>query len=86
MGAYELTYEYLKKPYQIVFDYQRLRFTIRIDWENAHANLFENLFSGHKELKNRLDRDDIKRAIQALKKDIDEDALEFYTIKKMESY
>ena len=79
MGAYELTYEYLKKPYQIVFDYERLRFRIEITWENAYTNFFQGR---HTEYKKRLNRDDIKKAIQILKKDIDDDVLVFYTIKK----
>ena len=81
MGAYSLTYEYCNKPYQIVFDYERLYFDLYVkygEWRTENLGVSHLLFHG--ELKNKLDKADIKKAIQILKWKSDEDDLEFYKI------
>ncbi|MGX7243924.1 hypothetical protein ACWOC1_03620 [Enterococcus quebecensis] len=76
MGFYRLNYEYSK--YQIVFEYERLRFTIRIKWKDAVSNFF----SQHKELSNSLKEEDINQSISVLKNDIDNGCLDFFRISK----
>jgi len=77
MGFYRLTYE-KNSRYQIVFEYERLRFTIRIKWGEATSNFF----SKHKELQNNLEEKNIDEAISVLKNDISNGELEFFQISK----
>ncbi|MGX7351953.1 hypothetical protein [Enterococcus canis] len=77
MGFYRLTYEKNSK-YQIVFEYERLRFTIRIKWGEATSNFF----SQHKGLRNNLAEKNIDEAISVLKNDIINGELEFFQISK----
>ncbi|EAC6284229.1 hypothetical protein UL45_14090, partial [Listeria monocytogenes] len=76
MGFYRLTYENSK--YQIVFEYERLRFTIKIKWEGA----FSNFFLEHKDLPNTLKEESIDEAVFTLKNDINNGNLEFFRISK----
>lgn len=76
MGFYRLTYENSK--YQIVFEYERLRFTIKIKWEGA----FSNFFLQHKDLTNTLKEECIDEAVFTLKNDINNGNLEFFRISK----
>lgn len=77
MGFYRLTYE-KNSRYQIVFEYERLRFTIRIKWGGA----ISNFFSRHKELQNNLAEENIDQAISVLKNDISNGNLDFFQISK----
>lgn len=76
MGFYRLTYENSK--YQIIFEYERLGFTIKIRWEGA----ISNFFSQHKDLLNNLEEESIDEAISVLKNDISNVYLEFFRIPK----
>ncbi|EAD9788269.1 hypothetical protein APY15_14410, partial [Listeria monocytogenes] len=64
--------------YQIVFEYERLRFTIKIKWEGA----FSNFFLEHKDLPNTLKEESIDEAVFTLKNDINNGNLEFFRISK----
>ncbi|EAF2256090.1 hypothetical protein CNY71_03555 [Listeria monocytogenes] len=66
------------KKYQIVFEYERLRFTIKIKWEGA----FSNFFLEHKDLPNTLKEESIDEAVFTLKNDINNGNLEFFRISK----
>ncbi|MBC1640028.1 hypothetical protein [Listeria welshimeri] len=76
MGFYRLTYANSK--YQIIFEYERLRFTIKIKWEGA----FSNFFLQHKDLPNTLKEESIDEAIFTLKNGINNGNLEFFRISK----
>ncbi len=76
MGFYRLIYKNPK--YQIFFEYERLRFTIKVKWEEATSNFF----SQHKDLSNDLKEESIDKAISILKNDISNGCLEFFRISK----
>ncbi|SEO96805.1 hypothetical protein SAMN04488134_1262 [Amphibacillus marinus] len=76
MGFYRLTYEYLS--YQIIFEYERLRFTIRIKYKDAVSNFFAQ----HKELLNSLTEENINKSIFILKSDLKNNNLSFFYITK----
>ena len=85
MAAYTLIYEYLKKPYQIVFHYEKYHFELYVKYEDWLSGIVGcGYVDFHIRLKNKLDKADIKKAIQVLKQEIDADTLEFYKSTKTE--
>ncbi|WP_208423206.1 hypothetical protein, partial [Latilactobacillus fragifolii] len=82
MGYFKLIYLYPIYGYEITFEYENLLFTIKI----KYGSFVCFLLSFHEELNNRLDEQDIFKAIKALKKDIQQNNLEFYKITKSGHY
>ncbi|WP_208427744.1 hypothetical protein [Latilactobacillus fragifolii] len=82
MGYFKLIYLYPIYGYEITFEYENLLFTIKI----KYGSFVCFLLSFHEELNNRLDEQDIFKAIKALKKDIQQNNLEFYKITKSGDY
>ena len=78
MGYFKLVYYLPSKVYQIVFEYERLLFTIKI---KSNEN-FTNFFMNHTDISNSLEINNIKTAVSVLKKDIMNDNFDFFKIKK----
>lgn len=76
MGFFKLNYSLPSKSYDIIFEYERLFFTITVKRKKD----FYHLFANHSELSNHLREKDIRRAIIVLREDIDK--LEFCSIGK----
>lgn len=76
MGAYKLTYE--SSRYQIIFEYEKLCFTIQIRCEGASSNFFGQ----NKDIPNNLEEKNIEAAISTLKNNINDGNLEFFQISK----
>lgn len=76
MGFFKLNYSLPSKSYDIIFEYERLFFTITVKRKKD----FYHLFANHSELSNHLREKDIRRAIIVLREEID--TLEFCSIGK----
>ncbi|WP_317943339.1 hypothetical protein [Carnobacterium maltaromaticum] len=78
MGYFKLFYYLPSKDYEIVFEYERLLFTIKI----KNNENFSNFFVNHKDIKNSLEISNIKTAVLVLKEDIMNDNFDFFKITK----
>jgi len=76
MGFFEISYNYPSKNYKIIFEYEKIFFTIRV----IHKNTFYNFFADHTEFSNDLTKENIEKSISTLKEDIDNNRLIFYYV------
>jgi len=85
MGWFVLEYEYKKKRYNIIFENDRLAFSVRIiDREGYHTSLYR-MMQGV-ELESGLTQKNVEQAINLLKEELEKDNICFYISKNNKQY
>lgn len=78
-GYYHLEYHYLPKKYKIVFEHEKLFFSIRIIREDGAFTSINQICDG--DIKNGLREENINDAIEKLANNLNKSTILFYKIK-----
>ena len=85
MGWFVLEYTYKPRGYKIIFEHDRLRFSIRIiDLDGSHTSIFRMLEDI--KINTALEKENIKKAIEMLEKELEKDDICFYISRDDKQY
>lgn len=85
MGWFILEYLYKPRGYKIVFEHDRLFFSVRIiDTDGAHTSLPRMV--QNEKISTALERNNIEKAIEILRKELEKDEICFYISKDDKQY